>query len=119
MRHLFDRHVLSFLIVVFGVSVIPLQAEEIRLSALDLSKMTQGYGKPGQDKSVAGLPLKIAGRELKHGVGTPAPSLFYVNLGGAAQRFHAFVGVNDGGAMSRAVSSSSCAATGRNSSAAR
>ncbi len=97
MRHLFDRHVLSFLIVVFGFSVIPLQAEEIRLSALDLSKMTQGYGKPGQDKSAAGLPLKIAGREFKHGVGTHAPSLFYVNLGGAAQRFHAFVGINDGG----------------------
>ncbi len=71
-------------------------AEEVRLSALDLARVQQGEGKPGCDKSTQGKPLRIAGQEFKHGLGTQAPSVVHLSLQGGSKRFTAKVGIDDG-----------------------
>jgi len=70
-------------------------AESVWLSSLDLSPITQGWGKAQADKSVTGKTLSIAGRHFEHGVGTHADSRARVDLKGGAERFSARVGVDD------------------------
>jgi alpha-galactosidase len=67
----------------------------IWLGSLDLSKMTQGWGKPTADKSVDGNPITLNGVVYPHGVGTHAISNFNVDLKGVAVRFVSMVGVDD------------------------
>lgn len=67
----------------------------VRLSSLDLSKMTVGWGKPIADKSIEGKPLSIANQKFEHGVGSHAGSVMYIDLHGEARRFSAQVGVDD------------------------
>ena len=57
------------------------EPEPVWLSALDLSKVQQGWGKPQADKSVQGKPLSIGGRKFERGVGTHAASSLCVDLG--------------------------------------
>ena len=61
------------------MSLSPLAAEEVRLSALDLSRIQQAKGKPGMDRSTTGKPLSIAAREFTHGLGTHAPSVLHLD----------------------------------------
>jgi alpha-galactosidase len=70
-------------------------ADEIRLSSLDLSAATQGWGSPRADRSVEGNPLSIASRRYDHGFGTHADSRLVLDLKGSARRFTAWVGVDD------------------------
>jgi alpha-galactosidase len=70
-------------------------AESVWLSSLDLTKMSAGWGKPLVDRSVTGQPLGIAGQSFAHGVGTHAPSVLWIELGGGAERFVASVGMDD------------------------
>ena len=72
-------------------------AEEVRLSALDLSRTQQGNGKPGTDHSTTGKPLRIAGQAFTHGLGTSAPSILHLDLQGGSTRFTAKVGIDDDG----------------------
>ncbi len=74
--------------------------------------MTQGWGKPQIDRSITKTPLVLAGRHFAHGVGTHAPSILWIDLGGGSDRFLATVGIDDsaGGAT---VSSSRSPATAR------
>ncbi|KAB2639380.1 MAG: hypothetical protein DVB26_06965 [Verrucomicrobia bacterium] len=72
-------------------------AEEVRLSALNLSRTQQGTGKPGTDHSTDGKPLRIAGQAFAHGLGTNAPSLLHLDLQGGCSRFTAKVGIDDEG----------------------
>jgi alpha-galactosidase len=65
------------------------------LTSLDLSKMRQGWGTPQVDKAVTGRPLSIAGRTFDSGVGTHARSVLWVDLAGSAERFQAWVGIDD------------------------
>jgi alpha-galactosidase len=65
------------------------------LSALDLSKMHQGWGKPHADSSVTGHRLSVGGREFVHGVGTHARSYFWIDLDRSGLRFLSSVGVDD------------------------
>ena len=51
-------------------------AETLRLSSLDLSMMTTGWGQPHANRSIDGNPLSIAGKQYEHGVGTHAASRF-------------------------------------------
>jgi len=74
-----------------------LAAGEVRLSALDLTRVQQGSGKPGVDRSTKGKPLSIAAREYTHGLGTHAPSVLHLDLQGGSTRFTAQVGINDDG----------------------
>jgi len=70
-------------------------AETVPLSALDLSKMSAGWGEPQVDRNCTGKPLTIAGRRFEHGVGTHAESAMYIRLDGKGDRFTAWVGVDD------------------------
>lgn len=70
-------------------------ADTVWLSSLDLTQMRQGYGTPMVDKSINGQPITIAGRRFERGVGTHSPGVFYIDLGGRAVRFTAWVGIDD------------------------
>jgi alpha-galactosidase len=71
--------------------------ETVLLSSLDLSKskVKQDWGEPQTDKSIDGRPLSIGGKKFEHGLGTHAISTLYIDLKGGAQRFTAFVGIDD------------------------
>lgn len=69
--------------------------ESVWLSSLDLTKATQGFGKPQADKSVDGHPLMLGGKVYAHGFGTHARGLLAVALDGGAKRFTATVGIDD------------------------
>jgi len=70
-------------------------AETRWLHELDLSNMRQGYGTPQVNRAIRESPLAIAGRKFDRGVGTHATSTLWVELSGRAERFDAFVGVDD------------------------
>ncbi len=87
------------LAVCLAVAVPPAQcraAQTVWLSELDVSKTVQGFGQPQVDKSVMGKTLSIAGRHFTRGLGTHAISRLAIDLGRGADRFTAFVGVDDG-----------------------
>jgi len=67
----------------------------IPLSALDLSKMTAGWGEPRVDVNCVGQRMSIGGQVFNHGVGTHADSLMHIQLDGQVIRFTAKVGVDD------------------------
>jgi alpha-galactosidase len=71
------------------------ETQTIWLSSLDLTHVVQGWGQPQADKSVTGQPLSIAGRRFEHGLGTHADGLIRLELKGGAEKFSAFVGVDD------------------------
>jgi alpha-galactosidase len=72
------------------------RADEVAwLSSLDLTKATQGFGKPQADKSVDGHPLTLGGHTYAHGFGTHARGLLAVALDGGTRRFTATVGIDD------------------------
>jgi hypothetical protein len=81
----------------FACALAQAGAATVALSELDVSAIQQGWGTGQVNRSVAGLPLLIGGRAFTNGVGTHAPSLAVVRIDGAAERFHALVGINDGG----------------------
>jgi sialate O-acetylesterase len=68
---------------------------ELNISSMDLSGMSQGYGKPAVNKSVSGNPLRIGGKIFTNGIGSHAESILTIDLKKAAQRFTAQVGVDD------------------------
>lgn len=78
-------------------------SQVIWLASLDLTKMTSGRAAPRANQSVASTPLRIAGRTFTQGVGTHARSVFWIDLDGQAERFMAWVGVDDA-AVSRHAS---------------
>ncbi len=67
----------------------------VGIESLDLSKMRQGWGKPQANRAVTEAPMAIAGRRFAQGVGTHAPSAFWIDLAGGCLRFRATVGVDD------------------------
>lgn len=67
----------------------------VSLSSLDLKLMTAGWGKALADQSIEGKALRLGGQEYKQGVGTHAPSVMHIDLGGACTRFSATAGVDD------------------------
>ena len=76
-------------------------ADEVALSALDLSKIRQGWGAARANQAVTQKPLSIAGETFANGVGTHARSVILVNLGGGATRFRAVCGVDDNAGKGR------------------
>ena len=93
-----SKHSLPFLLAVFAslALLVPARADDsVWLSSLDLSLATQGFGKPGVDKSVDGHALTLAGQTYARGFGTHSPGLLAVDLGGGAKRFTATVGIDD------------------------
>jgi alpha-galactosidase len=100
---------LALCVCSFAVSA----AENVRLSSLDLTRMRQGWGKPQIDRSIREQPLSIGGRRFDHGVGTHAKSVLWVDLGGGAERFKAFVGVDDAAGSPKASVAFKIVADGR------
>lgn len=72
-----------------------IHGETVWLDELNVGVATQGWGEPRKNKSVDNHPLTIAGQKFERGFGTHAESVLNVNLGGAAQKFTASVGVDD------------------------
>jgi len=80
------------LVLSSGLSV---SARTVPLGALDLTKMSTGWGKPQIDKSITARTISIGGRAFKAGVATHAESILHVQLDGKTERFQAYVGVDD------------------------
>lgn len=72
-----------------------LRAEPLWLDDLNVGVATQGWGTPRKNKSVDDHVLTIAGQKFERGFGTHAESVLNLNLGGAALKFSASVGVDD------------------------
>lgn len=70
-------------------------AETVSLGELDLTKARQDWGQPQADKSIDGHSLFIDGKKFEQGFGTHATSTLYIDLKGSAERFTAFVGIDD------------------------
>jgi alpha-galactosidase len=79
------------------------EPETVRLSSLDLSPITQGWGQPQADKAVTGKPLSIGGKTFEHGLGTHTDSLARVQLKGGSDKFMASVGVDDAATSDQAT----------------
>ena len=71
------------------------EPEMVWISSLDLSPIVQGWGQPQADKAVTGQPLAIGGKKFERGVGTHTDSIVRLQLKGGAEKFSAFVGVDD------------------------
>lgn len=82
----------TILMLSYGASAS--ETESVRLSSLDLTMMTTGWGQAQVDRSIEGNRLTIAGRQYAHSVGTHATSRFAITLNGAT-RFTAQVGLDD------------------------
>jgi alpha-galactosidase len=85
----------GFLIVAFSFSCRVFGEQTISLSSLNLSATQQEWGSPQVDKSVDGHPLSIGGKKFQTGLGTHATSSLWINLKGNAEKFTAWVGVDD------------------------
>ncbi len=69
--------------------------DAVWLEELDLSPMRQGWGRPQTNLSIRGQALSVAGRRFARGVGTHAHSTLWLDLGGNAGRFSAWIGLDD------------------------
>lgn len=74
----------------------PDQGKIVWLSSLDLNKMSQGSDKPKINENAVGKPFSIAQKTFSKGVGTRARSYVWIDLGGTAEKFSAYVGIDDG-----------------------
>ncbi|MCP4451113.1 MAG: hypothetical protein GY809_06605 [Planctomycetes bacterium] len=70
-------------------------SQAIWLDTLDLTLAEAGYGRTRQNRSIDNNPIRLAGVEYKHGVGTHPPGRFLINLAGRGDRFTAVVGIDD------------------------
>jgi len=68
---------------------------DVSLDSFNVHAMTCGWGAPLKGLSVDGNKLTIAGKTFDSGIGTHAVSRMILNLYGDAERFKAFVGVDD------------------------
>ena len=72
------------------------EQKTVWLSDLDLSKVVTGWAKARADRAAWGSPIKVGGRVFEKGVGVHANSAIHIDLKGTAERFIAYVGVDDG-----------------------
>jgi alpha-galactosidase len=85
----------AFILSVVLGHTLSAQVDTVYLSDLDLTTIKQGWGKAVADKGIDGRLLSIAGKQFRRGVSTHAKSMFRVRLSGKAQRFMAYVGIDD------------------------
>ena len=65
------------------------------LDELDIDKVQSARGAAKRNKSVDGNDIRIGGRPFAHGIGTHAPSVFWIQLDAWTSDFTAHVGVDD------------------------
>ena len=81
-RHV-GRHVASLLGALLLATGVPLNAETIALSELDLTHLhVAGWSPPRVDLSFNGKSLSIAGEKFAHGIGTRATTTVWFELDG-------------------------------------
>ncbi len=85
----------AMVVALLGLASAVSAAERVPLGALDLAKMSVGWGEPQVDRNIVGGTMSIGGRAFSRGVGSHAPSVMHVELDGRAERFTASVGVDD------------------------
>ncbi len=73
----------------------PAATSTVGLSELDLSHVSQGWGKPQSDRNCVEKPISIAGRQFQSGLGTHAVSVMHLELDGRVTNFSALVGIDD------------------------
>lgn len=88
-------------------------AGSMPLSDLNLDLTTQGWGKPGKNKSVDGKTLTIAGKTFESGLGSHADQEMIISLDGKAERFTAQVGLDDETLPERGTAEFGVAADGK------
>lgn len=93
-------------VVLFTTCLCHAQSPEtvVKLSELDLTKMTCVMGTPKVDRSIKGETMSIGGEQFEHGVGTHAYSRMLINLHGKAKSFSAKVGLDDGAYIHASIS---------------
>ena len=91
-----------FLFVGLGFAGQAMAIESVSLETLDLTTTVPRWVAPKANRSLAEQPLTIAGKIFSHGVGTRAPSTWWIDVGNGA-RFSAKVGVDDSAAPDAAV----------------
>lgn len=85
--------------ILAAAAITSLQAapQETKLSDLDLSGITSGWGKVTADAEVnSAVPLAVADVDYDSGIGTHADSAWKLNLAGKGVEFRSKVGVQDG-----------------------
>ena len=91
--------------IIWGIALaaaLPVCGAVLNLEDLDISSMSSGWGKPLKNQSVTGKPLSINGEKFQRGVGTHAPSEFWLKLDGHVRMFRAKVGVDDAATSGKA-----------------
>ncbi len=93
----YRRRVLSaaLAVIAFAFPLTLVQAEEVWLSTIDVTRIEQGWGQAHADRSVDGAALRIGGRTFEHGIGTHAESTIPLELQGNGSHLSAWVGVDD------------------------
>jgi alpha-galactosidase len=86
------RRYVSVVILTFASVAL---GDTVRLEELPLDRIQQDGGKPQIDKSAGQNPLSIAGQSFVHGLGTQANLIWWLDLGGSAERLTANVGLDD------------------------
>lgn len=69
--------------------------ENIPLSSLDITKITNGWGTAQANKNIEGGNIILKGYTYTSGVGLNGPSLTIVKLNGSTTEFHAVLGIDD------------------------
>ncbi len=69
---------------------------EYNLTELESIRATCGWGTIGNNRSISGTSLSIAGKQFANGIGTHALSVIEYDLRGMFSEFNALVGVDDG-----------------------
>ena len=87
-------HKLVFTSLALGAGIL-FAENRVWIEDLDRALMTCGYKTPLVARSIEGGLLSVGGKAYEHGLGTHAPSVLPVPLGGNALRFHAKVGLDD------------------------
>ncbi|RYG46264.1 melibiase, partial [bacterium] len=76
------------------LGIVALQVWIQELSTLDLSPMTNGWSRPGIDKSISGKPITLGGERYEKGIGAHSPARLNLMVENALA-FRATVGVDD------------------------
>jgi alpha-galactosidase len=91
-NHLMKKNIILLILLLFPLCVF---SKTIWLDKLNVSLMYQDWGTAQVNKSVLGLPLKVAGTNYQRGIGTHSISRFLVNLNGKAKSLSGSVGGDD------------------------
>ena len=70
-------------------------ANAIWLDSLDLTKLSQQWGRPHVGRSVTDHAMILSGNIYSHGIGTDALSEFVIDLKGTAKAFVCMAGIDD------------------------